>query len=77
MPDYQFGNLPDLAEGDEFLDRKSVRAAGIHLALVAGIDGNPKVGASSIVLNGGYVDDEDLGEEIIYTGHGGNDPSSK
>lgn len=77
MPDYQFGNLPDLAEGDEFLDRKAVRAAGIHLALVAGIDGNPKVGASSIVLNGGYVDDEDLGEEIIYTGHGGNDPSSK
>jgi putative restriction endonuclease len=53
------------------------RDAGIHLAPVAGIDGNPRSGASSIVLNGGYVDDFDLGDEIIYTGHGGNDPSSK
>src|SRR5690606_11665699 len=43
----------------------------------AGIDGNPKEGSPSIVLNGGYVDDLDLGNEIIYTGHGGNDASSK
>mgnify|MGYP001248602579 CR=1 FL=1 len=27
----------------------------------------------SIVLSGGYVDDQDLGDEIIYTGEGGRD----
>ena len=44
--------------------------------LGAGIDGNGKVGTSAIVLSGGYEDDEDHGDEIIYTGAGGNDPSS-
>ncbi len=31
---------------------------------------------SSIVLSGGYVDDEDMGDVIIYTGEGGRDPNS-
>jgi putative restriction endonuclease len=31
---------------------------------------------SSIVLSGGYVDDEDLGDVIIYTGEGGRDPNT-
>jgi putative restriction endonuclease len=31
---------------------------------------------SSIVLSGGYVDDEDLGDVIIYTGEGGRDQRS-
>ena len=30
----------------------------------------------SIVLSGGYVDDQDFGDEIIYTGEGGRDASS-
>jgi hypothetical protein len=30
-------------------------------------------GADSIVLSGGYEDDEDHGDEIVYTGHGGKD----
>lgn len=77
MAEYTFGEIEGVNEGDEFIDRKKLRAAGIHLALVAGIDGNRADGCSSIVLNGGYVDDEDSGNEIIYTGHGGNDPSSK
>jgi putative restriction endonuclease len=34
------------------------------------------VGAESIVLSGGYADDEDYGEIIIYTGFGGRDPGS-
>lgn len=77
MPNYIFGDIDGIKEGDTFLNRQKLREAGIHFAPVAGIDGNPSVGASSIVLNGGYVDDYDLGDEIIYTGHGGNDPSSK
>jgi putative restriction endonuclease len=55
MPDYHFGSFPDIPEGTQFSDRGALRQAKIHLAPVAGIDGNPKIGASSIVLNGGYV----------------------
>ena len=29
-----------------------------------------------IVLSGGYEDDKDLGDEIIYTGEGGRDPNT-
>lgn len=77
MANYVFGNIPGVKEGDTFKDRAALRKAGIHNVLVAGIDGNKTVGCSSIILNGGYVDDLDLGNEIIYTGHGGNDPNSK
>lgn len=76
MPNYIFGNIPGVNEGDSFVNREALRNAEIHLAPVAGIDGNPRVGATSIVLNGGYVDDLDLGDEIIYTGHGGNDANT-
>jgi len=31
---------------------------------------------SSIVLSGGYVDDEDMGDVIIYTGEGGRDSNT-
>ncbi len=38
---------------------------------MAGISGSESEGADSIVLSGGYEDDEDLGDEIVYAGHGG------
>jgi len=34
------------------------------------------MGAESIVLSGGYEDDEDHGSFILYTGHGGRDGST-
>jgi putative restriction endonuclease len=77
MPEYIFGDINGVFEGDNFPDRIALREAKIHLVTVAGIDGNRNVGASSIVLNGGYKDDFDIGDEIIYTGHGGNDTNSK
>ena len=77
MPKYTFGELTGIKEGEVFENRKALREANIHLALMAGIDGNPREGCSSIVLNGGDIDDLDLGEEIIYTVHGGNDQGSK
>ncbi|MBX9808881.1 HNH endonuclease [Candidatus Gracilibacteria bacterium] len=77
MPNYIFGDVAGVNEGDHFDDRASLRAKGVHLAPVAGIDGNGAVGSSSIVLNGGYVDDFDKGDIILYTGHGGNDSGSK
>jgi len=36
-----------------------------------GICGTGATGAESIVLNHGYEDDQDFGDEIRYTGHGG------
>jgi putative restriction endonuclease len=33
-------------------------------------------GADSIVLSGGYGDDVDYGDEIVYTGHGGRHPNN-
>jgi len=76
MPNYHIGEIEGVTEGDSFENRAALREAGIHLALIAGIDGNKTVGASSIVLNGGY-DDRDFGDEIIYTGHGGIDPNTR
>jgi len=76
MTNYIFGEIKNVKEGDAFESRKELRSALVHRALVAGIDGNPRVGAASIVLNGGYVDDLDLGDEIIYTGEGGNDANT-
>ena len=38
-----------------------------------GISWSKATGADAIVLSGGYVDDMDLGDEIIYTGEGGRD----
>lgn len=77
MAEIQFGEIIGIDEGHEFKDRKALSAAGIHRPLQAGIDGNGREGASSIVLNGGYIDDEDHGALIIYTGHGGNDSNTK
>jgi putative restriction endonuclease len=41
-----------------------------------GIAGGEQTGADSIVVSGGYEDDEDYGDLIVYTGQGGNDPST-
>lgn len=76
MANYKFGEIEGVKEGDVFRDRAELRDKGIHKVLQAGIDGNWKVGCQSIVLSGGYKDDLDLGDEIIYTGVGGNDPNT-
>lgn len=46
-------------------------SAGVHRQTQAGISARQGGGAESIVLSGGYEDDEDLGAVIIYTGRGG------
>ena len=45
-----------------------VSEAGVHRPPVSGIHGKEKHGAYSLVLSGGYEDDEDRGEEFTYTG---------
>jgi putative restriction endonuclease len=71
-----FGEVPGVAEGTVFANRAASSLAGVHRPLMAGICGNPHEGAESIVLSGGYEDDEDRGDVIVYTGHGGNDPGT-
>ena len=76
MPDRTFGHIPGYPEGSHFDSRTALSRAGVHRPLIAGISGTEREGADSIVLSGGYEDDEDLGEEVIYTGHGGRDAES-
>lgn len=72
-----FGHLPGFEVGSTFINRVELSEARVHRPRQAGISGAGAEGADSIVVSGGYVDDEDLGDRIIYTGHGGNDPNSK
>ena len=57
--------------GHEFASRMELWGAGVHRQTQAGISARQEGGAESIVLSGGYEDDEDLGAVIIYTGRGG------
>ena len=72
-----FGHIPGVPIGMVFPDRRALSRSGVHRPLQAGISGNKTEGADSIVVSGGYRDDEDHGDRIIYTGQGGNDPSTK
>tara|TARA_B100000787_G_scaffold137170_1_gene106043 strand:+ start:142 stop:1020 length:879 start_codon:yes stop_codon:yes gene_type:complete len=71
-----FGEIEGISEGQWFEGRKEMMPTSFHRSWGAGIDGNGKEGTSAIVLSGGYEDDKDLGDEVIYTGAGGNDPNS-
>ena len=77
MPERVFGHIPGYPEGSRFESRAELSEAGVHRPLIAGISGSEREGADSIVLSGGYEDDEDLGDEVVYTGHGGRDAESR
>ncbi|QNE34936.1 HNH endonuclease [Leifsonia shinshuensis] len=69
-----FGTPAGVVVGQAFASRNELSVAGVHRPPMAGISGTRVEGADSIVVSGGYPDDEDHGEYIIYTGHGGRDP---
>lgn len=71
-----FGEIPGIPEGHWFEGRKEMMPTSFHRNWGAGIDGNGTEGTAAIVLSGGYEDDIDNGDEIIYTGAGGNDSST-
>ena len=71
-----FGHVPGVSVGSAFGNRRELSAAGVHRPLMAGISGAPDAGADSVVVSGGYEDDEDRGDEVVYTGHGGRDPAT-
>ncbi len=59
--------------GETFPSRRAMYTAGLHRNIQAGIA--PK--GESIVLSGGYVDDIDNGDFVIYTGQGGRDSKTR
>ena len=77
MPERIFGHIPGVVVGTVFPDRRALSQSGVHRPTQAGISGNRTEGADSIVVSGGYRDDKDYGDLIIYTGQGGNDPNTK
>ncbi len=76
MVERLFGHVPGYPEGSLFENRAELNASRVHIPTQAGISGSQKEGAESIVLSGGYEDDADYDDTIIYTGHGGRDPST-
>ncbi len=66
-----FGHIPGVEVGAVFPDRAALKNAGIHNEIQAGIAGSQTEGSESIVVSGGYEDDVDNGDVIIYTGSGG------
>lgn len=71
-----FGEIEGIQENQWIEGRKEMMPTSFHRSWGSGIDGNGKEGTAAIVLSGGYEDDKDFGDEIIYTGAGGNDPNS-
>lgn len=73
MTNFKFGHLDQHKVGVIFESRKALNDAGIHGPLMHGIWGRQKEGACSIVMSGGYEDDIDELDYVLYTGHGGQD----
>ncbi|KAL2463222.1 Histone-lysine N-methyltransferase family member SUVH9 [Forsythia ovata] len=78
------GDIPGVAIGDVFFFRMELVVVGLHGHPQAGIDyvpasqsSNREPIATSIIVSGGYEDDEDAGDVIIYTGHGGQDKHNR
>jgi putative restriction endonuclease len=66
------GEVPGILAGTFFRNRRELHDMKLHRGLMNGIASH----GSSIVLSGGYVDDEDMGNVIIYTGEGGRDQNT-
>ncbi|WOL07218.1 histone-lysine N-methyltransferase, H3 lysine-9 specific SUVH4-like [Canna indica] len=69
------GIVPGVEVGDEFQYRVELSIVGLHRPFQGGIDAVKKDGtsvATSIVASGGYKDDMDSSDVLIYSGSGGN-----
>ncbi|KAH6821234.1 Zinc finger RING family protein [Perilla frutescens var. hirtella] len=82
LPKDHFGPIPaehdpernqGVLVGETWANRMEARQWGVHYPPIAGISGRKHYGSQSIVISGGYEDDEDHGEWFIYTGSGGRD----
>ena len=71
--DFIFGHIEGVSVGQVFSSRKELGDAGVHAPTMSGIWGREEEGSCSIVLSGGYEDDIDRLDFILYTGQGGQD----
>lgn len=71
-----FGTPDGVKVGQLFIDRRDLHDHFVHRPTQAGISGTKSEGADSIVVSGGYAEDEDHGDYILYTGHGGRENGS-
>ncbi|GFQ02605.1 histone-lysine n-methyltransferase family member suvh9 [Phtheirospermum japonicum] len=78
------GDIPGVSIGDVFFFRMELCVVGLHGQPQAGIDyvpasqsSNGEPIATSVIVSGGYEDDEDAGDVIVYTGHGGQDKHNR
>eukprot|EP00727_Mastigamoeba_balamuthi_P001629 m51a1_g11463 putative e3 ubiquitin-protein ligase uhrf1 (337) ;mRNA; r:12483-14621 len=69
------GKVPGVCVGQHWRYRVQASEAGVHRTIVSGIHGSSTKGCFSICLSGGYEDDVDDGDEVLYTGSGGRDLS--
>ncbi|XP_010413894.1 PREDICTED: histone-lysine N-methyltransferase family member SUVH2-like [Camelina sativa] len=74
------GPVAGVEIGDVFFYRMELCVVGLHGQQQAGIDclttdrsATKEPIATSIIVSGGYEDDEDQGDVLVYTGHGGQD----
>lgn len=72
-----FGHIPGVPVGATFDLYKEMNDVELHRSTMGGISGSGKVGADSIVISGGYEDDQDMGDVIVYTGQGGRNEAGK
>ncbi len=72
----QFGAIAGVLEGQTFANRREVFEARLHRSLLAGISGTARDGSDAVIVSGGYEDDDDRGDTLIYTGEGGRNPQT-
>ncbi|KAM7251183.1 hypothetical protein ACFE04_023066 [Oxalis oulophora] len=74
------GPVPGVEVGDEFNYRVELAIVGVHRLYQGGIDyvrQGGKILATSIVASGGYNDDLDSSDVLIYSGQGGTGDKKK
>lgn len=75
--DLHIGEIPGQPVGTRYESRREAMEKHVHTQSGRGIDaraGQP--GAGAICPSGGYVDDVDHGDWILYTGQGGRDAAT-
>ncbi|GLT70703.1 hypothetical protein SLA2020_427640 [Shorea laevis] len=70
LPEHDPQRNQGVLVGEIWEDRFECRQWGVHFPLVGGIAGQNKVGAQSVVLSGGYQDEDHRGW-FLYSGNGG------
>ena len=71
----RFGDL-GLEKNQDVGNRASMHQNGLHSNRQRGISWD-NIGADAVVISGGYRDDKDEGNYILYTGEGGQDEKGR